>query len=51
MIGRDEEMRFLTALYRRVVEGQHPHLVTVVAVAGIGKTRLVEEFLAEPETW
>jgi len=50
MIGRDEEMRFLTALYRRVVEGQHPHLVTVAAVAGIGKTRLVEEFLAEPET-
>ena len=45
MIGRDEEMRFLTALYRRVVEGQHPHLVTVAAVAGIGKTRLVEEFL------
>src|SRR2546426_858823 len=45
MIGRDEEMQFLTALYRRVVEGQHPHLVTVVAAAGIGKTRLVAEFL------
>ena len=45
MIGRDEEMQFLQALYRRVVEGRHPHLVTVIAAAGIGKTRLVEEFL------
>src|SRR5207245_1750372 len=40
MIGRDEEMQFLQALYRRVVEGRHPHLVTVIAAAGIGKTRL-----------
>src|SRR5436309_2567940 len=41
MIGRDEEMQFLQALYRRVVEGRHPHLVTVIAAAGIGKTRLL----------
>src|SRR5256712_12601838 len=45
MIGRDEEMQFLQALYRRVVEGRHPHLVTVIAAAGIGKTRLVEGLL------
>ncbi len=45
LVGRDEEMQFLQALYRRVVEGRHPHLVTVLGSAGIGKTRLIEEFL------
>ncbi len=45
LVGRDEEIQFLHALYRRVVEGRHPHLVTVLGPAGVGKTRLIEEFL------
>lgn len=45
LVGRDEETQFLHALYRRVVEGRRPHLVTVLGPAGVGKTRLTEEFL------
>ncbi len=45
LVGRDEEMQFFKALYRRVVEGRHPHLVTVLGPAGVGKSRLIEEFI------
>ena len=45
MIGREDEMRFLQALYRRVVDGRKSHLVTIIGAAGVGKSRLVEEFL------
>jgi class 3 adenylate cyclase/tetratricopeptide (TPR) repeat protein len=46
MLGREGEMQFLRALYRRVVEGRRPHLVTVIGPAGVGKSRLAGEFLA-----
>lgn len=46
MLGREGEMQFLQALYRRVVEGRRPHLVTVIGPAGVGKSRLADEFLA-----
>ncbi len=46
LVGRDDEMQFLLALYRRVVEGRRHHLVTIIGSAGVGKTRLVEEVLA-----
>jgi len=45
LVGRDEELQFLQAIFRRVVEGRHAHLVTVLGPAGVGKSRLIEEFL------
>jgi predicted ATPase/class 3 adenylate cyclase len=45
MVGREDEMRFLQALFRRAVDGRRFHLVTIVGAAGVGKSRLVEEFV------
>ncbi len=45
MVGREDEVQFLLALYRRVVDGRKPHLTTVIGAAGVGKSRLVEELL------
>lgn len=45
LVGREDEMQFLLALYRRVVDGRRPHLVTIIGTAGVGKSRLVEELL------
>ncbi len=50
LVGRREELDVLRALFRRVRDGSHGHLVTIVGPAGIGKTRLVEEFLLEVRT-
>ncbi|MGQ0549210.1 MAG: tetratricopeptide repeat protein [Armatimonadota bacterium] len=45
LVGREDELRFLLALYRRVVEGRKPHLATILGAAGVGKTRLVDDVL------
>ncbi|HET8678856.1 MAG TPA: AAA family ATPase, partial [bacterium] len=45
LVGREDELRFLLALYQRVVDGRKPHLATILGVAGVGKTRLVEDML------
>jgi class 3 adenylate cyclase/tetratricopeptide (TPR) repeat protein len=50
LVGREDEMQFLQALYRRVVEGRQHHLVTVIGPAGVGKTRLMREFVKTLET-
>jgi class 3 adenylate cyclase/tetratricopeptide (TPR) repeat protein len=47
MIGRDEELVVLRALTSRVARERAPQLVTIYGHAGVGKTRLLTEFLAQ----
>jgi predicted ATPase/DNA-binding SARP family transcriptional activator len=44
-VGRQEEFGTLVSEYTACVSGQEPRVVAVVGEAGIGKTRLVKEFL------
>jgi class 3 adenylate cyclase len=44
LIGREDELGLLTSLFERVVREQRPHLVTVLGEAGVGKSRLTQEF-------
>jgi DNA-binding SARP family transcriptional activator/tetratricopeptide (TPR) repeat protein len=44
-VGRHEEFVALISEYEACVSGQEPRVVTVMGEAGIGKTRLVKEFL------
>jgi class 3 adenylate cyclase len=46
LVGRDEELATLRSELAAVVESGSARLVTVEAVAGAGKSRLVSEFLA-----
>jgi class 3 adenylate cyclase len=46
MIGRDAELELLQAAFRRVFQDRRFAAVTVVADAGIGKSRLLDEFAA-----
>ena len=45
MVGRDRELTALEDAYRRVVAAGSCRIVTILGVAGAGKSRLVEEFL------
>ncbi len=45
MVGRDRELATLTDAWRKAVDERTPHLVTLVAPAGVGKSRLVREFI------
>ena len=45
MVGRDLELDLLTRTWQRAVTDQRPRLATILGLAGIGKSRLVEEFL------
>lgn len=42
-VGRDRELRELEDLMGRVIEDRHGRLVSVTGIAGIGKSRLIEE--------
>lgn len=44
MLGRDLEHDLLRALFDRVVAERACHLVTILGRAGVGKTRLADEF-------
>src|SRR5918998_5890927 len=44
-VGRHEEFGVLVSEYEACVSGQEPRVVVVAGEAGIGKTRLVKEFL------
>jgi len=45
LVGRERELDLLENLYRATLDEARPRLVTIVGEAGIGKTRLTEEFL------
>lgn len=47
LIGRDVELNLLRTLYARVAGERRPHLVTLIGVPGVGKTRLAHEFVNE----
>jgi len=49
LVGREEELTLLTSLAGRVVREGRPHLVTVVAGAGVGKSRVLREFQSRLE--
>ncbi len=44
-VGRKQDLMQLQLLEARVIEEQRPQLVSIIAPAGTGKTRLLEEFL------
>jgi class 3 adenylate cyclase/tetratricopeptide (TPR) repeat protein len=46
MVGRNQEMELLKALYERVASTGRPHLVTIYGEAGVGKSRIVGELAA-----
>ena len=45
-VGREEELDLLVATYARAVRQGGPHLTTIMASAGVGKTRLLRELWA-----
>jgi len=45
MVGRERELQALRAAYARSVEDRSCQLFTVLGSAGVGKSRLVAEFL------
>src|SRR5262249_29602176 len=45
IVGRDADLAQLELVARRAFNERRPYLVSLVAPAGTGKTRLVEEFL------
>src|SRR5207302_10412063 len=48
-IGRDGELELLENTLERTVRGRRPHVFTVYGEPGVGKSRLVREFLAGVE--
>ena len=45
IVGRDDELAFLARAFDRVVSEQTCCLMTVLGSAGVGKSRLIQEFL------
>ena len=45
IVGRDSELELLRSIYRRAVAEGRPNLVTIYGDAGVGKSRLTQEFL------
>jgi class 3 adenylate cyclase/tetratricopeptide (TPR) repeat protein len=46
LVGRDEEMRTLQTALAEVTAQRTPRLVTVIGDAGVGKSRLIRDFLS-----
>jgi class 3 adenylate cyclase len=49
LVGRARELEVLRGIWERTAAERRPHLVTVIGLAGVGKTRLGEEFAAVVE--
>jgi len=47
LVGRERELDLLRQAYRRSVDESSCHLFTVLGPAGIGKSRIAQEFLAD----
>jgi class 3 adenylate cyclase/tetratricopeptide (TPR) repeat protein len=47
LVGRERELDLLRQAYRRAGDEQSCHLFTILGTAGIGKSRIAQEFLAE----
>jgi predicted ATPase/class 3 adenylate cyclase len=47
LVGRSKHMRALSNTFAAATEDRGCHLVTVLGAAGVGKSRLVEEFTAD----
>jgi class 3 adenylate cyclase len=45
LIGREADLEQLQLAARRALQEKRPYLVSIIAPAGVGKTRLLEEFL------
>jgi class 3 adenylate cyclase len=45
MVGREAELDVLDSIYARAADEGRPHVVTVYGDAGVGKSRLIAEFL------
>jgi class 3 adenylate cyclase len=50
MVGRDAELDLLRSIYVRAESERRPNLVTVFGDAGVGKSRLVREFVSWAES-
>src|SRR4029079_4061287 len=46
MVGRDRQLRILMEVAERSRDERTPQLVTILGMAGVGKSRLVHEFLS-----
>src|SRR5207253_9819754 len=47
LVGRDDDLAFLRAQWRRVVRDERAAVVLVTGEAGMGKSRLLEELCSE----
>ena len=47
LVGRTAELQALDSLLDEILEARRPRLVTVLGPAGVGKSRLVHEFVTE----
>lgn len=49
LVGRSLELTLMHANYARVRAERHPHLITILGTPGIGKSRLVHEFIVREQ--
>ena len=50
LVGRALELTLVHATYARVRDARHSHLITLLGAPGIGKSRLIREFIEREET-